>query len=76
MYRVSIHAPVRGATVLVVDVLAQVGVSIHAPVRGATAYEACKECRKTVSIHAPVRGATDKSKAETAQIYVFQSTHP
>ena len=36
--RVSIHAPVKGATVGLGLELVVVGVSIHAPVKGATSY--------------------------------------
>ena len=36
MARVSIHAPVKGATRQILQVVAVPGVSIHAPVRGAT----------------------------------------
>ena len=33
---VSIHAPVKGATILMLEFISAVGVSIHAPVKGAT----------------------------------------
>ena len=56
---VSIHAPVKGATVVIkLRTLLLEGVSIHAPVKGATAvgYQRCDVI--DVSIHAPVKGAT------------------
>ena len=33
---ISIHAPVKGATIIIRDVLGQYRISIHAPVKGAT----------------------------------------
>ena len=56
---VSIHAPVRGATLVKaeMDVVAVI-VSIHAPVRGATGPVEHQRPSVLVSIHAPVRGAT------------------
>ena len=56
--RVSIHAPVRGATYFQRDHHGQQGVSIHAPVRGATHTPENLRMAEDVSIHAPVRGAT------------------
>ena len=64
---VSIHAPVRGATLTSSPPTRLVGpttVSIHAPVRGATANEPCGDFTLAivVSIHAPVRGATSRRR--------------
>ncbi len=56
--RVSIHAPVRGATLTGRNHTHSCLVSIHAPVRGATGAYAVDDEREHVSIHAPVRGAT------------------
>ena len=56
--KVSIHAPVRGATSLSGWVSDLNGVSIHAPVRGATPRVPYSPRHEVVSIHAPVRGAT------------------
>ena len=36
MFDVSIHAPVKGATLAILQVHIQLHVSIHAPVKGAT----------------------------------------
>ena len=36
LYKVSIHAPVKGATMYDIVSGAKTGVSIHAPVKGAT----------------------------------------
>ena len=56
--RVSIHAPVKGATVNN-DACADIrAVSIHAPVKGATVHARTGETSWHVSIHAPVKGAT------------------
>jgi len=56
--RVSIHAPVKGATSFIFLIVHIVHVSIHAPVKGATGF--CVHCVHPipVSIHAPVKGAT------------------
>ena len=57
-YKVSIHAPARGATMTKMEQRMLSNVSIHAPARGATeTAENCVVARK-VSIHAPARGAT------------------
>jgi len=59
LYWVSIHAPVRGATIIGSVDAYNITVSIHAPVRGATARpHAAPGPILEVSIHAPVRGAT------------------
>ena len=55
---VSIHAPVRGATSIVIVFINVKNVSIHAPVRGATCQYSKVDTTEDVSIHAPVRGAT------------------
>ena len=55
---VSIHAPVRGATIYYAGRMSQRVVSIHAPVRGATMFVPDISLLFNVSIHAPVRGAT------------------
>ncbi len=56
--RVSIHAPVRGATAGTKTGGCHALVSIHAPVRGATDNIGKTYIVGVVSIHAPVRGAT------------------
>ncbi len=55
---VSIHAPVRGATIEKSGKGRITYVSIHAPVRGATLELQEEGVKIPVSIHAPVRGAT------------------
>ena len=55
---VSIHAPARGATILVLVTVLISAVSIHAPARGATTLLQLATLRLDVSIHAPARGAT------------------
>ena len=55
---VSIHAPARGATMVLFGSLGQVPVSIHAPARGATGRARQRGVADVVSIHAPARGAT------------------
>ena len=58
MYKISIHAPVKGATRRPVDPVRGRKISIHAPVKGATARQACLPPCWSISIHAPVKGAT------------------
>ena len=60
---VSIHAPARGATGIVVKLTMLGGVSIHAPARGATICTVAEVPVADVSIHAPARGATAKQAA-------------
>ena len=56
---VSIHAPTRGATSIMLDLeLTEAVVSIHAPTRGATYQTYPEILDNIVSIHAPTRGAT------------------
>ena len=55
---ISIHAPVKGATLR-----CNMGkhipiISIHAPVKGATITDKLYPCSRQISIHAPVKGAT------------------
>ena len=55
---ISIHAPARGATKNINDILKNPEISIHAPARGATKGFALIEPDGKISIHAPARGAT------------------
>ena len=55
---ISIHAPTRGATVLVFALLSITPISIHAPTRGATRHDKRDYEAMQISIHAPTRGAT------------------
>jgi len=55
---VSIHAPVKGATLLETAMPKEAKVSIHAPVKGATVDDPTPGAYTLVSIHAPVKGAT------------------
>ena len=57
--KVSIHAPVQGATKIAEVIKSTKEVSIHAPVQGATATSTnTVGAGYNVSIHAPVQGAT------------------
>ena len=76
--RISIHAPVKGATGLIATITwMTLLISIHAPVKGATG-----SCKLTeffemlISIHAPVKGATDGLGYLKTEEAKFQSTHP
>ena len=73
--RVSIHAPVWGATYLAVQLARCSEVSIHAPVWGATKGSDDSELCPCVSIHAPVWGATIHLSKQFI-VLLFQSTHP
>ena len=55
---ISIHAPVKGATLVGVGRQLEVGISIHAPVKGATVDQGAPADSDEISIHAPVKGAT------------------
>ena len=57
-FKVSIHAPTRGATQRFVFLSVPYLVSIHAPTRGATKFNHLVNGGIAVSIHAPTRGAT------------------
>ncbi len=61
--RVSIHAPVQGATLVRARLGAPSRVSIHAPVQGATGIQRVCPPGAVVSIHAPVQGATEVVEA-------------
>ena len=73
---VSIHAPVKGATLALMGVVTGgIAVSIHAPVKGATHRHRLRLGLKSVSIHAPVKGATSAWKSG-AVVLRFRSTPP
>ena len=55
---VSIHAPTKGATLLVCHFSVNPYVSIHAPTKGATTRCLYSLIFSSVSIHAPTKGAT------------------
>ena len=72
---ISIHAPVKGATRIILSDGSTAGISIHAPVKGATVsvYAACLDL--WISIHAPVKGATGLHVLPVI-VEQFQSTLP
>ena len=57
-YIISIHAPTRGATTVIVQTSPVPVISIHAPTRGATFTVLRFFFQMIISIHAPTRGAT------------------
>ena len=60
-FRISIHAPVKGATVRRMPAVLLAIISIHAPVKGATATVGLRRLAwQAISIHAPVKGATSQ----------------
>ena len=62
-FRISIHAPTRGATALCCCQGLVPNISIHAPTRGATYVGRAVRTMYEISIHAPTRGATIISNA-------------
>ena len=72
---ISIHAPVKGATMTELGQKFTDLISIHAPVKGATSNQHALLLILLISIHAPVKGATDPS-GWGVQDKVFQSTPP
>ena len=72
---ISIHAPARGATVLLRSSCTVVCISIHAPARGATNVVERRLVIVIISIHAPARGAT-LSFGSSPSFMIFQSTLP
>jgi len=74
--RISIHAPVQGATIQCLNVGIVDNISIHAPVQGATDKSETADLSALISIHAPVQGATINLFHYWACRYLFQSTHP
>ena len=73
---ISIHAPVKGATLIHIRRHYNRDISIHAPVKGATSgVQVGDRYLHVISIHAPVKGATAGTVRDN--IYdLFQSTHP
>ena len=57
-YYISIHAPMKGATTLVVGISQSLAISIHAPMKGATVVKTSLANFSGISIHAPMKGAT------------------
>ena len=64
---ISIHAPVKGATILYGGSSIWDNISIHAPVKGATAVWRKTTLPLLISIHAPVKGATYHQSREKLQ---------
>ena len=75
-FRISIHAPARGATWIFVVFVFDSKISIHAPARGATFNIYALILTIYISIHAPARGATVKTSYPVVVVVRFQSTHP
>ena len=61
--RISIHAPAKGATLSLTEVICPLNISIHAPAKGATLSYAHDSIVSRISIHAPAKGATGKNTA-------------
>ena len=55
---ISIHAPAKGATILLCVLYYRYIISIHAPAKGATMITTCHIRTLIISIHAPAKGAT------------------
>ena len=75
-YKVSIHAPTRGATAHELNLEWMKMVSIHAPTRGATPFVMPLPRWRAVSIHAPTRGATaDRDRHQYADASFNPRSH-
>ena len=74
--RISIHAPVKGATRKARLLLLHHFISIHAPVKGATKMPLKVGSMVDISIHAPVKGATRRYGNSRVRLKIFQSTLP
>jgi len=73
--RVSIHAPVKGATVLIFRRVLILGVSIHAPVKGATAGHFSTKARP-IRFNPRAREGRDRLRLRRRRNKLFQSTRP
>ena len=74
--RVSIHAPVKGATGRMYDTLVQGAVSIHAPVKGATAAAVATADLIPRFNPRPREGSDPGLCSQTPAMSTFQSTPP
>ena len=72
---ISIHAPARGATHVLLEDVIFTQISIHAPAKGATDNPAPSGLIIKISIHAPAKGATAKIGDYVIR-EPFQSTLP
>ena len=59
MDQISIHAPAKGATLLIIGAICPTIISIHAPAKGATPNFGWEMAPPSISIHAPAKGATN-----------------
>ena len=73
---ISIHAPVKGATLGCLIYHKLRVISIHAPVKGATSHIIHNQKQGIISIHAPVKGATCTDTTDSPTGSIFQSTLP
>ena len=67
---ISIHAPVKGATSILENIIIIFPISIHAPVKGATLADIVESWAREISIHAPVKGATIHVKQNTLYLHI------
>ena len=72
---ISIHAPMKGATIHATLLRHLHIISIHAPMKGATRVTVLGLLVAHISIHAPMKGATCMA-ASTESGMGFQSTLP
>ena len=75
LFKVSIHASVKDATVVLFSQDHQAKVSIHASVKDATCIALEAHFFKRVSIHASVKDATFLNYLSSVKVEKFQSTH-
>ena len=76
IYRISIHAPAKGATILGFLQDRAKDISIHAPAKGATCCFPLFLTPCVISIHAPAKGATYEVAVFSDIDAQFQSTLP
>ena len=62
---ISIHAPAKGATLIIMIKVIELEISIHAPAKGATAMVLMVPQIVQISIHAPAKGATSQCPSVT-----------
>ena len=73
--QISIHAPPRGATPIIINNLIPAGLFQFTPLReGRPMTQATLYIGLNISIHAPPRGATGRDPAEKRQTMTFQFT--
>jgi len=76
LQNISIHAPVKGATIYDISLKRLIDISIHAPVKGATQH-GLRHLHARIDFNPRTREGCD-ARAVGLDVFVavFQSTHP